>query len=202
METVTKYFTRAYITFFEALDRNNNREWFLSNKAHYEAYVDEPFYHLIEDMMKTIKTEDPSIKIKASEVIFRIHNDMRFSKGGKPYKLYKSVLISSKGRKHREEPGFYLEIGSEYIKISLGCFKLTPSQIKQIEQNISKINEVVQNTHFKRTFGGLITSKNSMVFQTLIPAHIIDNEGLNELLLTYWRMSKPVTDTFKKILNN
>lgn len=202
METDTKYFTRSYISFFEALDRNNYREWFLLNKAHYEENVNEPFHKLIEDMLRTIRIEDPTIQIQASEAIFRIHNDMRFSKEDRPYKVYKSALISSKGRKHREEPGFYLEIGARYIKIALGCFKITPAQIKQIEQNQNKLNDFINNAHFKRTFGGLITSQNSMVFQTLIPAHIIDNECLNELLLSYWRISKPVTNIFKTILYN
>ncbi|WP_242202062.1 DUF2461 family protein [Aestuariivivens insulae] len=201
METTTKYFTRDYIEFFEALERHNNREWFLLNKSNYEHRVNLPFHRFIDDLLGAIKVEDPAIKIQTSDAVFRIQKDMRFNKDGKPYKLFKSALISAKGRKFKEEPGFYLEIGAQYIKMALGCFKLKPSQIKRLEDEMHKIDALTEQVHFKNTFGVLIKEKNSMAFQTILPIHIIDNEGLNELILMYWRMSKPVIDTFKTILN-
>ncbi|WP_242117482.1 DUF2461 family protein [Aestuariivivens sediminicola] len=201
MEIETKYFTRDYISFFEALEHNNNREWFIKNKSIYKHDVNEPFNRFVEDMLKAVKFEDPSIDIEVSDAVFRIQKDMRFNRDGEPYKLFKSALISSKGRKQRDEPGFYLEMGSRYIKIALGCFKLGPAQIKQIECHLYKVYVLTERPRFKSTFGALIRTHNSLTFQTLIPVHIIDNVGLDQLFLTYWRMSKPVIDTFKTILN-
>ena len=201
METETKYFTRDYIAFFEALEHNNNREWFIKNKSMYEHHVNEPFNRFVADLLKAVKIEDPSIHIAVSDAVFRIQKDMRFNKGGQPYKLFKSALISPKGRKQRGEPGFYLEMGSRYIKIAIGCFKITAPQIKRIESHMQQGYNFTEHPRFKSTFGALIRTHNSMTFQTLIPVHIIDNLGLDELLLTYWRMSKPVIDTFKTILN-
>ncbi|WP_242131491.1 TIGR02453 family protein [Aestuariivivens marinum] len=201
MEAEKKYFTRAYISFFEALERNNNREWFVLNESKYEHDVNEPFNRLVEDVLETVKSEDSSINIQVSDAVFRIQKDMRFNKDGNPYKLFKSALISAKGRKHREVPGFYIEIGAKYIKIAMGCFKLSPTQMKKIEYHMNQINVFTENARFKSTFGELIRGGNSAVFQTIIPVHIIDNVGLNQLLLTYWQMSKPVIDTFKTILN-
>ncbi|GAA3579378.1 DUF2461 family protein [Snuella lapsa] len=201
METTTKYFTRDYIEFFEGLERHNNREWFLLNKSNYEHYVKLPFQRFIHDLLETIKDEDTAIKIQTSDAVFRIQKDMRFVKDGKPYKLFQSALISVRGRKSKEEPGFYIEIGARYIKVALGCFKIKPAQMKRLALEMHKIDALTEQPHFKSTFGAIIKGNNSMVFQTLLPVHIIDNEGLDELLLTYWRMSRAVIDTFKTILN-
>ncbi|WP_242083935.1 DUF2461 family protein [Aestuariivivens sediminis] len=201
METDSKYFTRDYISFFEALEQNNSREWFVLNKSRYENDVHGPFNRLVEDLLEAINFEDPSIDIQANDAVFRIQKDMRFNRDGTPYKLFKSALISPKGRRQREEPGFYLEIGARYIKIAIGCFKLTKPQMKTLERHIHEINIFTEDARFKSTFGALLRTENSVVFQTIIPVHIIDNVGLNELFLTYWRMANPVIKTLRTLLN-
>ena len=88
------YFTPATFRFLRALDRNNNREWFLAHKPEYERDVRDPFLQLIADM------QAPLLKISAhyradsrknGGSLFRIHRDTRFSNDKQPYKPWQGA---------------------------------------------------------------------------------------------------------------
>ncbi len=74
------YFTEEFISFFEELNENNNREWFHSNKKQYEKFVKEPFKQFIEELIYRIQEKEPDLAITAKDAIFRIYRDIRFSK--------------------------------------------------------------------------------------------------------------------------
>lgn len=202
MKTSIKYFQKEYVTFLSSLKQNNNKEWFQTNKETYSKYVDVPFEDFVNQILKVIKKQDPTINIGPNEAIFRINRDIRFSKDKTPYKAFKSALISSKGRKSKQEPGFYLEMGSDNIRMAAGCFKLTPSQIKLVEENIHKVYDVSNNSIFKAYFGELIKTKNSLIFETNLSSELIDSDDLDILVLTHWQVIKPAISVFNEILFN
>ena len=49
MSGAASYFTSDLFAFFRALKRHNNRDWFLANKARFEASVRDPFLTFITD---------------------------------------------------------------------------------------------------------------------------------------------------------
>lgn len=197
-----KYFDYQFINFFKTLETNNSKEWFHSNKDTYLDFVDKPFQEFVSKLLEVIKKMDSSIDIETNEAIFRINKDIRFSKDKSPYKLFKSALISSKGRKSKKEPGFYLEMGSENIKIAGGCFKLTPNQIKLIEKNIQRVYDISLNPTFKAYCGDLIKTKNSLTFETTLSSSLIYSDDLDVLILTHWQIMKPIISVFKEILGD
>ncbi|WP_428311406.1 DUF2461 domain-containing protein [Hydrocarboniphaga sp.] len=90
----TAYFTPELFRFMRALARNNSREWFLENKARYEAQVREPALRLIADMAAPLQTITPQLVADPKKVggsLFRIHRDTRFSGDKTPYKTHVGI---------------------------------------------------------------------------------------------------------------
>jgi len=199
MKVIKKYFTQDYIKFFKELESNNNKEWFNKNKTNYIKYVDEPFKLFVNRLLEVICKLDGTIRIDASEAIFRLNRDLRFSKDKSPYKVFKSALINTNGR-NKAEPGFYLEIGATDIKISGGCFKLTPKQMKYIDNNMHLINPIISKRTFINYCGELRKTKNSLTFETLLSSELVTSEELDILILTHWQIMLPMVNVFKEIL--
>ena len=200
MNATKKYFTQDFIKFFKELESNNNKEWFNKNKPSYEEFVDIPFNLFVKRLLEILYKLDGTIRINASEAIFRLNRDLRFSKDKSPYKVFKSALISSKGKRNKAEPGFYLEIGATDIKISGGCFKLTPKQMKHIDNNMHLINPIISKQTFVSYCGELKKTKSSLTFETLLSSELVSSDELDILILTHWQIMLPVVNIFKEIL--
>jgi uncharacterized protein (TIGR02453 family) len=202
MKASVVFFQKEFIDLLSELKNNNNREWFKTNKETFQEYVDQPFKTFVGQLLDVIHKQDQSITIDVNDAIFRLHRDLRFSEDKSPYKTYKSALISTKGRRDKTDPGFYLEMSAQHIKLACGCFKLKPSQVKLIEKHIEKIYAVSQSSVFISYFGELIQSKTSQTFEAYLSPELIKSEDLDILILTHWQLMKPVISIFKDILSS
>ena len=79
--------------FFSKLKRNNNREWFQSNKAEFKKLESE-VKSFVKKIEENLQNHD---KIEKSK-IFRIYRDVRFSNNKTPYKNHFGISF------HREKP--------------------------------------------------------------------------------------------------
>lgn len=100
--------------FYEELESNNNRDWWLEHKGIYESSVKEPLTLLMTEL------EDRFGPWK----IFRPHRDVRFSLDKSLYKTHQGALASSK-----EGTGFYIQISAEGLLVGAGCHTRSPEQI-------------------------------------------------------------------------
>jgi uncharacterized protein (TIGR02453 family) len=75
-------FPPGAVTFFQELDRNNNKPWFEAHKSDYQKYVLEPAQEFIEQMGARLEQLSPGIHAepRVNRSIFRIYRDIRFSK--------------------------------------------------------------------------------------------------------------------------
>jgi uncharacterized protein (TIGR02453 family) len=96
-------FPREAFTFFRQLARNNNRDWFLAHREVYEQAVREPMKQLIADL-----GTDP-----ARTRITRINRDMRFARGGGPYRTHIAAHVR----------GCYLSLSAEGLYVGSGIYK-------------------------------------------------------------------------------
>jgi len=202
MKTKSTYFTPDFRMFFEDLKVNNNKEWFKRNKHRYDNHVAQPFNVFIDQILRTIQKQDNSINITVDEAVFRIHRDLRFTKDKSPYKIFKSALISPKGRKSKEVPGLYLEMGEDHIKVAGGCFKLNSRQISKLEDNYEPIELITNKPEFISCWGELIKNKYSLTYQTQLPSNLLTSNILDLKIQAYWQKLKPVIDNFKEILQS
>ncbi len=158
------YFTSDFIAFFEDLSDNNNKSWFDQNRKRYEKSAKEPFNAFVEEMIVRIHKDNSDILIRPSEAIFRINRDIRFAKDKTPYKTHMAALISTEGRKARDFPGFYFQLGSSGIRIYSGVHQLQKGRLDQVRayicNDLSMFEKVITEKTFQDHFNEILGEKN------------------------------------------
>ena len=107
---------KSTIQFLKNLRKNNNRDWFATNKPKYQAAL-ENFTAVTQQMIRGISKFDPSLEnVEAKNCLFRIYRDVRFSKDKTPYKTHFVAKMTSIGRKGIEIGGYYfLSISAKQV---------------------------------------------------------------------------------------
>lgn len=126
------YFTPDLFGFLRQLAANNNRDWFLANKARYEEQVRGPCLRLIADLAEPFRSISPHLTAVPKSVggsLFRIHRDTRFSGDKAPYKTQAGMYFahaaaqkSARGGAGNAAPG-RLDAPGLYLHLEPGnCF--------------------------------------------------------------------------------
>jgi uncharacterized protein (TIGR02453 family) len=112
--TKRAYFGPELFDFLRELRRNNDRNWFFTNKTRYESTVRGPMLRFIADFAPHLRaisrhfTADPR---PVGGSMFRIYRDTRFSKDKSPYKTAAAAHFPHRDAgKDVHVPGFYLHL--------------------------------------------------------------------------------------------
>ena len=98
--------------FLARLQINNDRNWFHQHKLEYDE-IRRDFENFINRLIVPLAQLDPGIgQATASESVFRIYRDIRFSHDKTPYKTHLSAFIGNGGKKTRFA-GYYIHIEPE-----------------------------------------------------------------------------------------
>jgi uncharacterized protein (TIGR02453 family) len=161
------HFSEEYHKFFTGLARNNHKEWFDKNRKMYDQYVKEPFRAFVEEMIVRIHADNPDVLINASEAIFRINRDIRFSKDKTPYKTHLSAVISPGGRKAKDDPGFYFQLGVDGIRIYSGIHLPEKDKLERfrlvIANDLDGFEAIISDKKFVSTFGSILGDKHKRI---------------------------------------
>jgi len=145
---------REVFSFFNRLDKNNNRDWFNENKKEFkelEAEVKQFYNQLFE----RLQMHDEVDKMK----IFRIYRDIRFSKDKTPYKTHFG------GSFHRKKPelrgGYYLHIAPNNESfIAAGFWEPHKDDLlrirKEFEMDADDMRNIMNAKNFKSIWGNLV----------------------------------------------
>jgi uncharacterized protein (TIGR02453 family) len=109
-------FTREAFSFWNGLERNNNRDWFQAHKDQYEQAVRRPMQLLIEELAP----------LYGRGRLSRINKDMRFAKD-KPYKNYLATGLG----------GSYISFSKEGLWVGTGMYKPEPAALRQLREAIA-----------------------------------------------------------------
>jgi len=147
-----------FFDFLSRLAANNNREWFDANRSEYQA-LRSNLLRITEEIIPQIQQFDPSIgTITASDCLFRINRDIRFSKNKDPYKTNMGVFMARGGRKSTFA-GYYLHLEPGASFIGGGVYMPMSPLLKKFRQeifyNYPKFKSIVSAPEFVKTFGGL-----------------------------------------------
>lgn len=218
------YFNPEFLKFFKELTKNNSGEWFNNNRATYEKEVKIPFSLFVTEMISRIQKLDPAVKIKASDAIMRINKDIRFSRDKIPYNTYVGAIISPHGRKSKEYPGLYIQLGAEKISVFGGAYMVEKDTLQRIRKYLAKNpDEYIKITgakSFKDKYGEIRGEKNkilppefkgieqklpfiankSFFFSADLSAKEVLSQKLPDLLLDYYKAGKPVNDFLIKAM--
>lgn len=151
------YFEEGYLNFFKELAANNHKDWFDANRKTYLSYVKQPFENFVEALLDVLKKKYKLGELKASDCVFRINRDIRFSKDKTPYKIQMSALIAKGGRKNMEAPGLYIELGPEFLNIYTGVYMPEKPTLQAIREKLAadpdKFSKIITSKAFKDYFG-------------------------------------------------
>ncbi|WP_194767523.1 DUF2461 domain-containing protein [Tamlana sp. I1] len=145
---------KSVFTFFEKLEKNNNRDWFNENKPEFKA-IEKEMKLVYNTVLENLNKHDEIDKLK----IFRIYRDVRFSKNKLPYKTHFG------GSFHRTKPrlrgGYYLHIQPNNESfIATGFWEPEKDDLfrirKEFEIDDSEIREIIGAKTFKSVWGELV----------------------------------------------
>jgi uncharacterized protein (TIGR02453 family) len=129
------------LAFLNALQQNNNREWFEAHKPTYKA-LQEQFNQFASQLLSGIASFDERLKnVTVKESVYRIYRDVRFSPNKLPYKSHFAVYMCPGGKKSGYA-GYYFHIEAEhedYIGANIlaaGCHCPEPAALKSIREDI------------------------------------------------------------------
>jgi uncharacterized protein (TIGR02453 family) len=142
-------FTRDAFAWFEGIEANNNRDWFLAHRETYDQAVREP----LEDLLETFADE-----IGGRVKLFRQNRDIRFSRDKSPYKTNTYGVV-------RDRPGslagLYMSLSSGGFFVGTGYYQLEADQLARFRDAIvddragSELERVMAAVHAAgvETFG-------------------------------------------------
>ncbi len=148
----TAHFHRSLFEFLTELRSNNNREWFLANKARYEADVRDPLLSFIADFGPKLRKISPHFRADPRPVggsLFRIYRDTRFSPDKTPYKAAAAAQFRHAAGKDVHAPGFYLHLEPNNVFAGVGLWHPTGDALTNVRDAI-----VEQPQSWKKAVGG------------------------------------------------
>ena len=145
----------ATLKFLVDLKKNNNKEWFNTNKKIYEL-AKQDFINLTAEVLTNITLKDKTLAhLEAKKCVFRINRDVRFSKDKSPYKTNFGISISKAG-KSSMAAGYYFHLEPGQCFIGGGLYMAMPEEVKKIRQEIdynwNEFDAIITNKKFVATF--------------------------------------------------
>lgn len=203
--------------FLTHLKENNNREWFTQHKSEYDIIVKENkvfFNHIYQELQEYDQLKGIHI--------FRIYNDVRFSKNKTPYKTNFGVGYS------RSKPmlrgGYYIQLEPGNSFVGGGFWGPEAKDLlrirKEFEISSTEIEKIIADKTFIQYFGelkgdsvktaprgfdknhpaiDLIRKKQFLVMRKFTDTEVLSDNFQKEVLLTLLAM-RPFFDYMSEIL--
>lgn len=147
---------KSTFDFLKKLSRNNNRDWFNRNEDQYLA-THENMIAFAGALLKEMNKHDYLETQSGKDCLFRIYNDVRFSKDKTPYKTYWSGSFKRATKKLRG--GYYFMIGPGESMAAGGFFSPDSKDLLRIRQdidmNFSGWKKMLASKVIHKTFGEL-----------------------------------------------
>lgn len=148
--------TKKIINFLNDITVNNNREWFQTHKAEYDA-ARKTFEDGVAKAIVAISGFDSSIAhITVKDATYRFYRDTRFSTDKSPYKRHFGAYIAAHGKKALHG-GYYIHMEPGHSLLACGNYWL-PTNIltscrNEIMGNTGEWRNRVESEAFQRLFG-------------------------------------------------
>ena len=146
------------IEYLRELRSHNDREWFMANKARYDA-LRQAFIEEVQELIDRVALFDPEIAgLEAKSCLFRIYRDIRFSPDKTPYKTHFAAYIAQGGRAS-EKGGYYIHLEPDGCMLSGGVW-CPPSPLlkrlrKDIYDQIEEFAAILEEPAFKKVYPAL-----------------------------------------------
>lgn len=148
---------RQLFDFLTRLAENNDRPWFAANRAEFDA-LRAQWIDSVQRIVNALAVDDPSLRgVRASDCVYRIYRDTRFSHDKSPFKTYFSALISPTGR-HCDRACYYVHVGVEECAVYCGVWSPEAPVLKKLRRaivdNIEEFREITETPEIKALYPG------------------------------------------------
>ena len=148
---------RQLFDFLTRLAENNDRSWFAANRAEFDA-LRAQWIDSVQRIVNALAVDDPSLRgVRASDCVYRIYRDTRFSHDKSPFKTYFSALISPTGR-HCDRACYYVHVGVEECAVYGGVWSPEASVLKKLRRaivdNIEEFREITETPEIEALYPG------------------------------------------------
>lgn len=148
---------RQLFDFLTRLAENNDRPWFAANRAEFDA-LRAQWIDSVQRIINALAVDDPSLRgVRATDCVYRIYRDTRFSHDKSPFKTYFSALISPTGR-HCDRACYYVHVGVEECAVYGGVWSPEAPVLKKLRRaivdNIEEFREITETPEIKALYPG------------------------------------------------
>jgi uncharacterized protein (TIGR02453 family) len=132
-------FPEACPQFLVELARNNDREWFLANKARYEADVVAPARAFISAMGQRLRGFAPGVHAdpRVNGTLFRLNRDVRFGHDKRPYKTHLGLWFWEGERERMECSGFYVHVEPPILMVAVGIHVFPKAHLETFRASVA-----------------------------------------------------------------
>lgn len=147
---------KEVLDFLSRLRINNDRAWFNENKKEYQQLRDR-FAVTVDNLIREIASFDEELAgVSATDCMYRIYRDIRFSADKTPYKTYFSAYLARGGRKSIRS-GYYIHIEPGNCLLGGGLWCPEPPLLKRVRQDIYDHSDEFTAIVGKKEFRNLYT---------------------------------------------
>jgi len=150
------YLRPEAIAFLRNLARNNDRAWFTSRKAVFEAELKEPMLAIVRKVTDAMVDFAPAFVRPAEKSLFRIYRDTRFSANKLPYKTHVAAWWSHQGLQKTSGAGYYFHISAKEVVVAAGAFMPEKDQLAAIRHWLHdhhlEFRKLLQKPAVRKTF--------------------------------------------------
>jgi uncharacterized protein (TIGR02453 family) len=130
------------IEFFEGLEADNSKAYWIDHATTYREHVRAPMEALLAEL-----EPDFAPGFGAGKV-FRPHRDVRFSHDKSPYKTHCGAVIEPA----RGSGAYYVEVSAEGMLVAGGCFHTAPDQLARFR---AAVDTEIHGERLRALLGGL-----------------------------------------------
>jgi uncharacterized protein (TIGR02453 family) len=112
------------LVFYEGLEADNSRTYWMEHRSSYDAAVRAPLQALVEELEPEFGTPK----------VFRPYRDVRFSKDKTPYKTHQGAVLHPDGA---GVGSVYVQISADGLWVSGGCWRLQPDQVERYRRAVA-----------------------------------------------------------------
>ena len=148
------------LKFLKDLAKHNDRDWFA---AHRQAYLDaqQNMSDFIDQLIREMNKHDELDNVSGKKSLYRIYNDVRFSKDKSPYNPRFSFSLSRATKLRRG--GYYVNIKPGASFLGCGFFSPNPADLARIRQDIDlnydQWSKILRSKNIVSNFGELMGDK-------------------------------------------
>ncbi len=151
---------KSTLKFLKDLASNNKRDWFNANK---DRYLDahQNMISFADALILEMNKHDELEETTGKKSLFRIYNDVRFSKDKSPYNPRFAFGLQRSTKLRRG--GYYVNIAPGKCLVACGFFNPNPEDLKRIRTDIDLNYEhwrrLLKSKNLKSNFGDMMGEK-------------------------------------------